>query len=71
MATRWAEVDRVSLVHLGGGRMAVRLYFQDPGREPLDLPVSDLRLAPSDFRFEVMGRVRSARREIGSQDESV
>jgi hypothetical protein len=61
-AVRWDEVDRVALVHLGGGRMAVRLYFREPGREPLDLPASDLRLNPSDFRFEVMERVRAARK---------
>ncbi len=58
---RWADVDRVSLVHLGGGRMAVRLYFSETGRAPVDLPASDLGLNPSDFRFEVMRRVRAAR----------
>jgi hypothetical protein len=52
---RWKEVSQVSLVHEGYGRFAVRLYGQDG--DYLDIPVSDLRLEPSDFRFEVMDLV--------------
>jgi len=69
-AARWADVERVSLVHLGGGRLAVRLYFRDTGREPLELPASDLRLDPFDLRFEVMGRVRAARQGAGPPESS-
>lgn len=61
----WREFGSVSLVHLGGGRFAVRLYRGEPvgaGLVParvgagdfLDIPASDLQLNPPQFRFEVM-----------------
>jgi hypothetical protein len=48
----WQDFSRVSLVHEGYGRFAVRLY--EEGGEYVDIPASDLKLEPSDFRFEVM-----------------
>lgn len=51
----WDEVSHVSLVHEGYGRFAVRLHGHDG--DYLDIPVSDLRLEPSDFRFEAMDLV--------------
>ena len=51
----WDEVSQVSLVHEGYGRFAVRLYWHDG--DYLDIPVSDLRLEPSDFRFEAIDLV--------------
>ena len=49
---RWREFSRVSLVHLGYGMFAVRLYKN--GKAALDIPASALKLGPSAFRFEVM-----------------
>ena len=48
----WRDFSRVSLVHDGLGRFAVRLY--EDGEEYIDIPASDLKLGASDLRFEVM-----------------
>jgi hypothetical protein len=52
---RWGDISQVSLVHDGYGRFAVRLYQREGDR--INIPASDLRLDPSDFRFEVMDLV--------------
>ena len=52
----WRDFSRVSLVHEGYGKFLVRLYEDD--REYLDIPASDLKLDPSDLRFEVMDLIR-------------
>lgn len=52
-SARWEEFSTVSLVHLGRGRFAVRLYKTE--EDFIDLPASALRLDPSALRFEVMG----------------
>jgi hypothetical protein len=54
-AKTWGEVSLVSLVHDGYGRFSVRLY--QPEGDRIDIPASDLRLEPSDLRFEVMDLV--------------
>ena len=51
-SAKWKDFSTVSLVHLGGGKFAVRLY-RDEG-DFLDLPASALRLDPSALRFEIM-----------------
>ena len=53
---RWREFSRVSLVHLGYGTFAVRLYKDEQAAH--DIPASALKLDPSAFRFEVMGLVK-------------
>lgn len=55
IARTWGEISRVSLVHDGYGRFTVRLY--QPEGDRVDIPASDLRLDPSDLRFEVMDLV--------------
>jgi hypothetical protein len=52
---RWLDFSGVSLVHLGYGSFAVRLYKDQEAS--LDIPASSLRLDPSEFRFEVMSLV--------------
>jgi hypothetical protein len=49
---QWRDFSGVSLVHLGYGSFAVRLYKDQ--KASLDIPASSLRLDPSEFRFEVM-----------------
>lgn len=58
---RWREFSRVSLVHLGYGTFAVRLYKN--GQAAHDIPASALKLDPSTFRFEVINLVKG---ETGS-----
>lgn len=53
---RWRDFSRVSLLHLGYGAFAVRLYKDE--KASLDIPASGLRLDPSEFRFEVMNLVK-------------
>jgi hypothetical protein len=53
---KWRDFSRVSLVHEEHGRFVVRLY--EDGGEYVDIPASDLKLDPSDFRFEVMELVK-------------
>ena len=55
-AGRWRDFSRVSLLHLGYGMFAVRLY--ENGKAALDIPASALKLDPSAFRFEVMNLVK-------------
>lgn len=57
LSARWRDYSRVSLVHLGGGEFAVRLYKED-GDDFLQIPVSSLKLDPSEFRFQVMEFVK-------------
>jgi len=54
-ARKWQDFSRVSLIHEGYGRFVVRLYEEDGAY--VDIPASDLKLEPSDFRFEVMDLV--------------
>jgi hypothetical protein len=54
-AKKWQDFSRVSLFHEGYGRFVVRLYEEDGAY--VDIPASDLKLEPSDFRFEVMDLV--------------
>ena len=53
---KWQDISQVSLVHEGYGRFSVRLH--EIGGAYTDIPASDLRLSPSDFRFEVMDLVQ-------------
>ena len=55
---KWQDFSRVSLVHEGYGRFVVRLYEEDGAY--VDIPASDLKLEPSDFRFEVMELVKGS-----------
>lgn len=57
-AKKWQDFSRVSLVHEGYGRFVVRLYEEDGAY--VDIPASDLKLEPSDFRFEVMDLVEGS-----------
>jgi len=52
----WRDFSRVSLLHLGGGVFAIRLY--DKQDKFVDIPVSALKLNPSEFRFEVMQLIK-------------
>lgn len=56
LSARWRDYSRVSLVHLGLGEFVVRLYKD--GGDFLQIPVSSLKLNPSEFRFQVMEFVR-------------
>ena len=53
---RWRDFSSVSLLHLGYGMFAVRLYEDE--KAAVDIPVSALKLDPSAFRFEVMNLVK-------------
>lgn len=48
----WRDYQRVSLLHLGYGNFAVRLYKDD--EDFVEVPATDLHLDPSAFRFEAM-----------------
>jgi hypothetical protein len=61
----WQDFSRVSLVHEGYGRFAVRLY-EDSG-EYVDIPASDLKLEPSDLRFEVMDLIKGTTPDGGAR----
>jgi len=60
LSARWRDYSRVSLVHLGLGEFAVRLYKD--GEDFLQIPVSSLKLDPSEFRFQVMEFVKGQER---------
>ncbi|MGB5932275.1 MAG: TMEM14 family protein [Anaerolineae bacterium] len=60
LSARWRDYSRVSLVHLGLGESAVRLYKD--GDDFLQIPVSSLKLDPSEFRFQVMEFVKGQER---------
>lgn len=64
VARTWGEISHVSLVHDGYGRFTVRLYQREGDR--IDIPASDLRLDPSDFRFEITDLVGGRARETDS-----
>jgi len=63
---KWRDFSRVSLFHEGYGRFVVRLYQDDGAR--VDIPASDLKLDPSDFRFEVMELVEGRSPAEGSRN---
>ncbi len=50
---KWADFYQVSLVHLGYGNLAVRLYKVE-GDDFLDIPTTDLKMDASALRFELM-----------------
>ncbi len=60
LAHRWAEFTRVSLYHPGRGDLFVRLY-QASG-EFFEIPASQIKLNPSEFRFEAMDYIDLAAR---------
>lgn len=62
LSARWRDYSRVSLVHLGLGDFAVRLYKD--GDDFLHIPVSSLKLNPSEFRFQVMDFVRGQESDL-------
>jgi hypothetical protein len=64
IAGTWGDISQVSLVHDGYGRFTVRLYLCEGDR--IDIPASDLRLDPSDFRFELMDLVGGGSQEKDS-----
>ena len=58
LENRWADFTRVSLYHAGHGDLFVRLYQQSG--EVAEIPASQLKLNPSEFRFEVMDLIGNA-----------
>jgi len=54
----WRNFALLSLVHLGGGEFALRLYRDDEKGTFLDIPVSALKLDPWQFRSEVQQFIR-------------
>lgn len=63
----WRNFSSVSLVHLGRGNFAVRLYRSGEGEGGVvDLPASDLKLDPSALRLEIMERVAGTSGETRS-----
>ena len=56
LAGHWRDYTGVSLLHLGHGTFAVRLYKGVDVR--VEIPASALKLDPSAFRFEVMSLVQ-------------
>jgi hypothetical protein len=61
---KWQHFTRVSLVHEGYGAFSVRLHETDG--KYIDIPASDLKLRPSDFRFEVTDLVEGRSPAEGS-----
>jgi hypothetical protein len=57
LAGRWQDFSNVSLFHIGRGQFVVRLY-KDEGQFE-EIPVSDLKLDPSEFRFLAMEYIKS------------
>lgn len=58
-SSSWREFSSVSLVHLGGGRFAVRLYKGEAGTgDSIDIPASDLGLNAPQFRLQAMTLVK-------------
>ncbi len=58
----WRDYSRVSLIHLGHGEFAVRLYKD--GGDFLQIPVSSLKLNPSELRFQAMEFVKGQERVV-------
>ncbi|MFQ6014774.1 MAG: hypothetical protein ACE5NP_04965 [Anaerolineae bacterium] len=54
----WSDFYKVSLFHLGAEQYVVRLYKDDDSF--LEIPVSTLKLNPSEFRFKAMKLVKGA-----------
>jgi hypothetical protein len=57
VAGKWGDFSDVSLFHVGRGQFVVRLYKDDGQFE--EIPASDLKLDPSEFRFLAIKHVRS------------
>jgi hypothetical protein len=57
----WKEFYQASLLHLGGGQFAVRLYKDED--EVVEIPVSALRLNPQEFRFQAMALTKGEKSE--------
>lgn len=57
IAGQWQDFSDVSLFHVGRGQYMVRLY-KDKGQFE-EIPVSTLKLDPSEFRFLAMKYVRT------------
>jgi hypothetical protein len=57
IAGQWGDFSYVSLFHSGGGGFVVRLYKDEDRFE--EIPVSALKLDPSEFRFLAMNYIRS------------
>lgn len=55
----WKDFYQASLLHLGGGQFAVRLYKDED--EVVEIPVSVLRLNPQEFRFEAMALIKGGK----------
>ncbi len=51
---KWSDFDLVSLIHLGAGQFDVRLYRTGDHDEFLSVPVSGVKVNPSDFRWRAM-----------------
>jgi hypothetical protein len=52
----WSDCPFISMYHKGFGVFTLRLYGKSPDTGPVvEIPVTDLGLDASDFRFEVMG----------------
>lgn len=58
---KWRDFVLVSLFHRGHGEFAVRLY--EPTGGFVEIPVSDLRVNPQEFRFAAMEWVEQAGRK--------
>lgn len=53
-SAKWSDFDLVSLMHLGAGQFDVRLYKVGDHDEFLSVPVSGVKVNPSDFRWKAM-----------------
>lgn len=58
LANRWVEFTKVSLYHPGRGDLFVRLYRENG--EFIEIPASQIRINPSEFRFEAMDYIKLA-----------
>lgn len=62
----WRECARVSLVHLGSGQLALRLYLKEPAdegegkAEAVEIPASAIGLDAFALRDEISAYVRAA-----------
>jgi hypothetical protein len=57
-SAKWSDFSKVSLVHLGLGEFAVRLYRN--GDDFFEIPASALKLNPHEFRFELIRLVKDS-----------
>lgn len=52
---KWKDFKFISLYYSGLGKTSLRLYINDIYKDDyIEIPVSDLRLHPKDFRSEVL-----------------